>query len=480
MKRIALIFILILTFNTVFSQAKIGTDGSVEPTGNFPAMKDEFLKGSMRVVADTTARNAIPSVFRKNGMLVYDQALKTLWVLDSSTSPIWKNYLASATVDSTTYATRARLYKVADSLGAIVGTKLNISDSATFSTKAWRQKGDDSVSALISPRITDSLRSLVRLRASGSGGIQLQNSVGTNVADFGIANTTNGSIAGGWNVGGNSTISGTLGVTQKATFSDSIVGQGVRFNTTGRLFKSSGQIGWQYYSNTNGWFSGLDQSTSDSAFVINYDGAYNSSLRNVFYAKKSGQIGLGTNNPLSKFQVFDDVSTSSTVATFGTQNNGLNIKVNSDGSNEIASVAAVAPIYISQGSTKVVTISDVGAATFSGALTATAQGNNIAVGVDSSVTSTSYTLVLGDAGYLKRCDNASTITITVPNNSSVAFPIGTTIYFSQKGAGKVNLSAASGVNLRSEGNLLGTAGQNAVIGIIKVNTNDFLVVGNRG
>ena len=69
----------------------------------------------------------------------------------------------------------------------------------------------------------------------------------------------------------------------------------------------------------------------------------------------------------------------------------------------------------------------------------------------------------------------------MPTNASVAFPIGTTIYFSQQGAGKVSVSpATSDVTIQSEGNLLGTAGQHAVIGLIKVNTNRWLLVGNRG
>lgn len=64
-------------------------------------------------------------------------------------------------------------------------------------------------------------------------------------------------------------------------------------------------------------------------------------------------------------------------------------------------------------------------------------------------TGTSYTLVLADAGKDVRCTNASAITLTVPPNSSVAFPIGTVILFSQGGAGVVTATAGSGVTLRT-------------------------------
>ena len=40
-------------------------------------------------------------------------------------------------------------------------------------------------------------------------------------------------------------------------------------------------------------------------------------------------------------------------------------------------------------------------------------------------TGTTYTFVLTDAGKLVTCDNAAAISVTVPPNSSVAFPTGT-------------------------------------------------------
>ena len=73
-------------------------------------------------------------------------------------------------------------------------------------------------------------------------------------------------------------------------------------------------------------------------------------------------------------------------------------------------------------------------------------------------TGTTYTLVLSDAGKDVRCTNGSAITLTVPLNSTVAFPTGTLIAFSQGGAGIVTAAAASGVTINAK-NGVATTGQ---------------------
>jgi len=58
----------------------------------------------------------------------------------------------------------------------------------------------------------------------------------------------------------------------------------------------------------------------------------------------------------------------------------------------------------------------------------------------------SYTLVLADAGARVRINSASATTLTVPPNSSVAFPIGTQILIKRVGSGDyVTITAGSGV-----------------------------------
>jgi len=55
-----------------------------------------------------------------------------------------------------------------------------------------------------------------------------------------------------------------------------------------------------------------------------------------------------------------------------------------------------------------------------------------------------YTLVLGDRGKLIDMNKGTAVTLTVPKNSSVAFPTGTTIAINQKGAGQVTIAPVDG------------------------------------
>ena len=59
----------------------------------------------------------------------------------------------------------------------------------------------------------------------------------------------------------------------------------------------------------------------------------------------------------------------------------------------------------------------------------------------------SYTLVIDDGGKLVEISNASPNTLTVPPNSSVAFPVGTIIDVLQTGAGQTTVTAGAGVTI---------------------------------
>jgi len=93
-------------------------------------------------------------------------------------------------------------------------------------------------------------------------------------------------------------------------------------------------------------------------------------------------------------------------------------------------------------------------------------------------TGTTYTLVLADDGKIVTCDNAASITLTVPPNSSVAFGIGTQVNIMQLGAGQVTIAAGAGVTLRSEGSKLKLKGQYAVATCAKIASDTWVVVGN--
>jgi hypothetical protein len=91
----------------------------------------------------------------------------------------------------------------------------------------------------------------------------------------------------------------------------------------------------------------------------------------------------------------------------------------------------------------------------------------------------SYTLVLGDDGKLIDMAKGTAQTLTVPKNSSVAFPTGTQIIVRQKGAGQVTIAPVDGdVTLNSAGPALKTVDQYSVAGMIKVATDTWAVFGD--
>ena len=93
-------------------------------------------------------------------------------------------------------------------------------------------------------------------------------------------------------------------------------------------------------------------------------------------------------------------------------------------------------------------------------------------------TSGSYTLVLTDAGRLVNLDSASAAVLTVPPNSSVAFPLGTQILLTQINTGEFVITPDTGVTINSHESLTTTAGQWAVVSLIKTGTDTWLLTGN--
>ena len=115
-----------------------------------------------------------------------------------------------------------------------------------------------------------------------------------------------------------------------------------------------------------------------------------------------------------------------------------------------------------------VTITD--SLTVSGGLTAPLQ--------ISAQSGTTYTFTLSDAGKLVTANNGSAQTYTVPPNSSVAFPTGTTITIIGIGAGKVTLAQGSGVTINSVDSEKAINGQHASVTCIKTATDTWQLVGN--
>ncbi|GEO08778.1 hypothetical protein SAE01_12740 [Segetibacter aerophilus] len=91
----------------------------------------------------------------------------------------------------------------------------------------------------------------------------------------------------------------------------------------------------------------------------------------------------------------------------------------------------------------------------------------------------SYTLGLSDSsGVLLNVNSPSPATVTVPNNSSVALPIGTQVNVGQTGAGQLSFIAASGVTINTAGDSLKLRAINSKASLIKIGTNTWDLVGD--
>lgn len=93
-------------------------------------------------------------------------------------------------------------------------------------------------------------------------------------------------------------------------------------------------------------------------------------------------------------------------------------------------------------------------------------------------TNTSYTLAITDNGQIVYANNASANTITVPPNSSVAFPVGAKIDVVQTGAGTTTIAAGSGVTINSADSALDIGAQYGAATLVKTDTDTWLLIGN--
>jgi len=104
--------------------------------------------------------------------------------------------------------------------------------------------------------------------------------------------------------------------------------------------------------------------------------------------------------------------------------------------------------------------------------------NDIAFGTINAQTGTTYTLVLTDVAKVVTLANSSAITLTVPPESSVAWPAGTTIVLAQLGAGTVTIAAGAGVTINSADGALDIGAQYGAVTLLKTGTNTWLLIGN--
>ena len=96
-------------------------------------------------------------------------------------------------------------------------------------------------------------------------------------------------------------------------------------------------------------------------------------------------------------------------------------------------------------------------------------------------TGTTYTTVLDDNGKLITLSNASSIAVTIPLNSSVAYPVGAQLNFAQLGAGQVTVSGSGGVTIVSTGATASAPkarAQYSTLTAVQTSTDNWIVMGD--
>jgi hypothetical protein len=98
-----------------------------------------------------------------------------------------------------------------------------------------------------------------------------------------------------------------------------------------------------------------------------------------------------------------------------------------------------------------------------------------------TVSATSKTLALSDVSSFQMCTATTAVSITVPPNSSVAFPVGTEIHIYQDNVGAVTIFAGSGVTIVTYGLNAAASykvlGRYATVTLKKLSTNGWLLTG---
>lgn len=121
----------------------------------------------------------------------------------------------------------------------------------------------------------------------------------------------------------------------------------------------------------------------------------------------------------------------------------INTEDIADTSITTAKIATAAVTTAKIASSVTLTTPNIGAATGTSLNTT----GNVIYHVVTTTTSGAYTLLLSDDGQIVEMNNVSGTTLTIPLNSSVAFPVGTQIVIIQTGAGQTTIAGAVGVTV---------------------------------
>jgi hypothetical protein len=93
---------------------------------------------------------------------------------------------------------------------------------------------------------------------------------------------------------------------------------------------------------------------------------------------------------------------------------------------------------------------------------------------------TTRTPGLTDAGAYILTTHGTGITVTLPQDSDVAFPVGTTIYFERNGAGTLTFAAGTGATVNSKDATLTCGDRYTTVASVKIAADTWTLIGNLG
>lgn len=102
MKRLLTILFLSFIVNYSFAQVKVNSEGDIIPTGIYPAVKSNNLKGTIHQFKSIVDRNALPANFRDTGMIAYVRdSAKYYYLYNGITNADWRDlFKASSALTS--------------------------------------------------------------------------------------------------------------------------------------------------------------------------------------------------------------------------------------------------------------------------------------------------------------------------------------------------------------------------------------------
>lgn len=93
------------------------------------------------------------------------------------------------------------------------------------------------------------------------------------------------------------------------------------------------------------------------------------------------------------------------------------------------------------------------------------------------VESASFTLTLAHASQIVEVNSASAVSVTVPPDSSLNFPVGYPVDIVAAGTGVVTITPGSGVTIRSAGGLSAVDGQWSAVTLYRRAANEWVLIG---